>query len=281
MKFGNITLFVFVSIIGWSACKSSDNQEPADAKTVAIDTISGNTSKVNDDGNISQVPFSFELIEQLYQSKISFNNEILSSPNNLNKYSRAFSKALNLGVYGADLSYVITYEQFQMIAIYTKNCKKMTEELNLSFAFNDLVMQRFEEYKDNKDSLSRFVFTSFKNINGQLKTEDRLEFAMMVLVGNWVESVYLAANKMNVGQIASNALLNKVLANQKQSLEMLLTLIEPFKNNENSKTINQALIEIQKLFNQENDDTLLTEQQITALSSKIAELRNKIVNNSL
>ena len=62
---------------------------------------------------------------------------------NCSKYISYNIKALNLGVFGADLSYSVTFEQFQQIGTYVKTTKKLAEDLIITRV-------RFAKYEEGK-----------------------------------------------------------------------------------------------------------------------------------
>ncbi len=284
VKFLKISVaIVFLCGVILVACKNGSGNSTEKTATVQAEATA-TTAKGEKSGDkmlIGDIPFAFELLDQLYQNNLPFNITSMNKAENISKYNRALSRSLNLGVYGSDLAYAITYEQFQLIASYTKNCKKMTEDLNLNVAFDEMVLQRFNEYKDNKDSLSKLVYNSFSKIDKTLKSEERLEAAIMVLAGSWVESIYIATTANSSTVTATKEIINKSIANQKQSLQTLLALIDEFKRNEYIEPIYNGLIDIQKEFSLQNDDTLLSEKQLKLISDKVALLRKKIVENKL
>ena len=59
------------------------------------------------------LPTSFEVTRLLIESGASYILDLCNKTDNVSKYISLKSKALNLGVYGADLSYAATYNQTQ------------------------------------------------------------------------------------------------------------------------------------------------------------------------
>src|SRR3954469_21989708 len=73
---------------------------------------------------ISDIPFPFEILDNLYSKHIPFEAKAMNPTSQVAKYNQYNSKALNLGIYGADLAYAVTYEQFQEIGGYIKTTKR-------------------------------------------------------------------------------------------------------------------------------------------------------------
>ena len=182
---------------------------------------------------ISDIPFPFEILDNLYAQKIHFNQKAMNDFSNSSKYSEYNSKALNLGVYGADLSYSVTYEQFQQIGLYVKNSKKLADDLNIPYAFDDKMMQKYNQYKDNKDSLTRIVYDSYNQVDKALKGDERVGIAALVVTGSWLEGLYLSTKTyVDAPKTSENSSLYKVIAGQKQSLIIVIKLLEEYKKDE-------------------------------------------------
>lgn len=149
---------------------------------------------------------------------------------NVTKYNQYTSKALNLGIYGADLAYSVTYEEFQQMGAYVKNTKRLAEELNIPFAFDQSMMDKYSKYKDNKDSLTRIVYESYNQVDKALKNDERVGMAALVVTGSWLEGLYLSTETFqDVPKTSENKSLYKVIGDQRQSLVIVIKLLDEYK----------------------------------------------------
>ncbi len=128
-----------------------------------------------------------------------YSGEFLNSPKNLNNYNTNFKKALNLGVYGADVGYVTVYDQSQDALKYMSAIRKLSDDLGISGAFSESMLKRFEANFGKKDSLMSMIGAAYRSSDAFLKTNDRNDVGGLVLVGGWVESLYFST------QIAKNS----------------------------------------------------------------------------
>jgi len=227
---------------------------------------------------ISDIPFPFEIIENLYSKKVPFDQTAMNDITVVSKYNQYHSKALNLGVYGADLAYSVTYEQFQQLGAYVKNTKRLAEELNIPYAFDQSMMDKYSKFKDNKDSLTRIVYDSYSQVDKALKNNERVSLAALVVAGSWLEGLYLSTKTfINTPKTAENKSLYNIIGEQKQSLLIVIKLL---KENQTDEFISGIISELKKITSEYNNltsDVEMNEKQLIAIHSKVEALRNKII----
>ncbi len=127
-----------------------------------------------------------------------------------------FSKALNLGIYGADLGYVIVYDQTQDAIAYLKTTKQVSDDLGLVGVFNEDIINRFTKNIGNKDSLLVLTSDAFRMGDAYLKDNDRMDVSALILAGGWIESLYLATN---ISKAKPNEDITNRIAEQKLSFQ--------------------------------------------------------------
>ena len=62
------------------------------------------------------IPTSYEVVNMLQKANANFVFNITNNPDNVANYETQWQKAMNLGVYGADLSYASTYNKSEETA---------------------------------------------------------------------------------------------------------------------------------------------------------------------
>ena len=68
---------------------------------------------------------------------------LLNPANCLNLYSeKQMRRQLIYGLYGADLAYVISYEQFDEVGIYMKVTKYLADNIGIPLAFTQDIIER-------------------------------------------------------------------------------------------------------------------------------------------
>ena len=103
-------LFLMSLAFGVSSCSSSsDEANSQEAVEVVTEEL---VEEATNDNVFYQVPTPNELFAVLKNSDAPFNKEILNDVSNSGNYLTKSSKALNFGVYTADLAYATSQGSF-------------------------------------------------------------------------------------------------------------------------------------------------------------------------
>jgi hypothetical protein len=107
------------------------------------------------------MPTPLEITTMLNKAGASYIIGIANKPENVDKYFTESAKALNLGIYGADLSYSATYGMSQETMNFFVCTKKLRDGLDIQAPGNDSLSARIEANIENKDSIYSILTTSF------------------------------------------------------------------------------------------------------------------------
>lgn len=272
------SFLTFFSLILLSACSSpASEKEVITHDTLETENVTEVTHHGKFDMVISDIPFPFEILDNLYEKRIPFNQKILNNPTNASKYSQYNMKALNLGIYGADLSYAVTFEQFQQIGAYVKTTKKLAEDLGIPMAFDQGMMDKYNKFKDNKDSLTKVVYDSYTKVDKALKGDERIGMAALVVAGSWLEGLYLSTRTfVDAPKNDENIALYKVIADQKKSLSIVIKLLEEYKSEPYFASLIGDLKEVTSEYNHITNNNVMNEKQLIAINAKVEMLRKRI-----
>ena len=227
---------------------------------------------------ISDIPFPFEILDNLYAKKVPFDEKAMNDVENVENCNLYNSKAINFGIYGADLAYSVTYEEFQQMGAYIKATKRLAEELNIPLAFDQSTMDNYNKYRDNKDSLTRIVYDSYTQVDKSLQGDDRVGMAALVVAGSWLEGLYISTKTfLNVPKTSENSSLYKVISDQKKSLIIVIKLLDEYKKDAYVSAIIEDLKGITSEYNTITSDVTMNEKQLIAIHDKVESLRTKIV----
>lgn len=289
-------LFVAAYFIGCTSGDGNVDQAVNDA-IEADDELAEDFNKAKQ--VIYSIPSPIETAMLLKRAGAKYNEEYLNPTERLANYTTNKSMALNLGVYSADLSFASMFDQSQAAIKYLSATKKLAEELGILNAIDQSYVDRMESNVNNRDSLMHIISETFMNSNSFLKENDRASTAAIILVGGWVEGLYIAS------QIAKNTEQNDELigriADQKLSLSTLMSLLEEYEESDaNIAAIMPQLEELKAIFDRiqnastpliiETDTaagkTVLRNDSETSVSPEVFEsicakaeaLRNSIVN---
>ena len=176
---------------------------------------------------------------------VLFNSDYVNPADNAMNYSSNFSKALNLGVYGADLGYLTIYEQTDGALRYLKSVRGLSKELGLEGAFDEKLADRFSSNIGNQDSMLVFVSGAYRNSDNYLKDNDKNDVAALVLAGGWIESIYIAAD---AAISSNNSLLIERLGDQKKPLASLIAMLGQYNTDTDYEDLINELEDLYSIF---------------------------------
>ena len=234
------------------ACGSPD--KPDSAITEA--EVSGENDANDSDETIGKVqdiffsvPSPMEMASLLKKAGADYDMSLLNDVKKVHDYTTARSQALNLGVYGANLSYASIFNQNQESIIYLSCTKKLAEKLGVTKAFDDKTIERMEANIENRDSLLNIVSETYYMLDAYLKENDRDHISAMVIAAGWVEGLYMATSIAKISEEPDEKLLERI-AEQKLSLNNLVELVEAY-NNEGQ--LDEILADLEKINNAYSD----------------------------
>lgn len=216
-----------------SACGSGEGEEKQKVDKEVLDPNS--SLNTNFDGKIFSIPSPMQTALLLKEVNATFNESYLNSLDNASNYTTEMKKALNLGIYGTDLGYLSIFKQNTLSLKYLATIEKLTSDLGLEGAFDKNFMTRFEKNSTNEDSMMVIVSDAFKKSDNFLKSNDRKGVSALILVGGWVESLYLACE---INKEKSNQKITQRIGEQRETLNTIIEILQKY----NKKGSNDELI---------------------------------------
>ncbi|MFA9371996.1 MAG: hypothetical protein ACERIH_09835 [Labilibaculum antarcticum] len=220
------------------------------------------------------LPTTFELVSMLNRIGADYILGLSNSSENADKYFTEKARALNLGVYSADLSYASTYQRKQETMLFLKASKALIDNLEITSAYNETFVKEVENNLDDKDQLVKVITNSFYDTYEFLNKNAKGNLSLMVVSGSFIEGLYIATHISE--NTYSNPEIVKVIFDQKVSLDKLLTVLEPEAKDPN---IDSLIIELNglKLSYDKIVDGSMTEGQLKEITASVAKLRDAIV----
>lgn len=289
---------LMAGVVSCNSCSNSDKKDSTSATTEVDQELQQKQKVVNDVKKVMySLPSPVETTLLLKRAGAGYDESLLNPTSNSNKYNTDKLKALNLGVYGADLSYASIFEQDQTIMQYMNVSKKLAIGLDLLSAIDQSIIDRLEANHDNRDSVLRIISETFLNSNSTLKEDNRPEMAALILAGGWVEALYLATQLTK--DVEKDKDLVERIVEQKLSFSEMEKLLGEYTDNPDIADVLNQLQPISKAFNaieivksgietvtiEESNQTVLkatqkiniTQAQYDALKLASANLRNSFI----
>ena len=258
-----ILMISFIFLTSCNSCKSrvaEKQQEKSELEQV--DTIENQIEE-----NVYPLPTSAEVIKMLTDLEVGYIIGISNPVENTKKYFSSTKRAINMGVYGADLSYATLYNMQQMVINYLDAIRSLSNELNMSKIYNAALYDSIKKNYDNKDELVRILTDAFNDTYVYLADNDQQPLALLVVGGAWVEGMYLTTHVSEAAyQVAG---ISKVLLEQKKSFELFLEITKPYANDPSVSDFVAKLDPIKKVY--EGLGTSLTEENIKDITVAITD----------
>jgi len=231
-KLANLSLAIIVSIGMLSGCQCSNPDSQKEITDVETDSTDGTKGEENKLQKVQEIfytiPSPMEMASLLKKTGTGYESGMLNDINNVVKYTSSKRQALNLGIYGSDLSYASIFNQNQEAIIYLSCAKQLADKLGVTNAFSNETMDRIEMNIENRDSLLEIISDSFYTLDAYLKENDRQNISALVITGGWIEGLYLATSIANEQDEVPEEL-RKRIADQKYSLGDLIELVEGYR----------------------------------------------------
>jgi hypothetical protein len=261
---------VTASLLLFSACNTTTKKQE---EVVSTDSESATNEEVVMDLSGYPIPTSYEVTKLIYQSGAPYILSLSNPPEKAGEYITQRDKVLNLGVYATDLCYATTYMMKQGTMNYLEASKTLIDDLGISTTFNVTYAQRIEKNIDDRDSLIQIVGESFGDTWSYLVDNQQDVLARLVVCGSWIEGIYITTNVAT--KAIDNASFLEALAKQKNSLNQLVTILDPVKDVEEVTDIYKSLFELQSFYEGVGD--VMTDEQLIEVSALVETLRNSIV----
>jgi len=276
---------LLISALVLTSC--GGNQEEKNEKTVADTSMTADTADTPVDDLVdfkfhvylANIPSPFETIYELSKVKAPFNRNLVNKLENESKYITSSKKALNYGVYGVDLAYLATNEQFKELPKYFKTTRNIANSLNTAESFDKIVGKRMESNWENKDTITRLMDEAFEATDAYLSSNQRQLIAIQILTGGWIESQNILFSVMkDIEKDVKYDKIYKILNEQRFHLKSITELLTKYDSKSELKPLIAKMSILNEEFQKTNNDTMVEKKKLAELSSKIEEIRAMIIN---
>ncbi len=272
MKKALALLMLPVLVLGLAtlgSCKGrAEKKEQKIVELSQVKTIENEIEK-----NVYPLPTSAEVIRMLQDLEVGYIIGISNPVENSRKYFTSAKRALNVGAYGADLSYATLYNVQQEVINYLDAIRSLAAELNMSKIYDESLYEKIKTNFDNRDKLVDILTDAFNKTYAYLSDNDQQALALLVVGGAWVEGMYLTTHVSEAAY--QNANFSKVLLEQKKSFDLYLDIVKQYLNDPGLKDFVDKLEPMKKVY--AGLDTSLTMQNIKDITKAIEGIRAQMV----
>jgi hypothetical protein len=244
LKLGSIALAFSLFLMACGDTPGNGPQQPAvhENKDSAEDARIKELQKI-----FFSIPSPVEMSSLIKEKGYKFDASKLNVPENVDKYTGESRQAINLGIYGADLSYAAMFDEKQQTITYFAAAQKLARHMGVDGALTNDLVERLGKNQENRDSLLNIVSEAYNDLNGYLKENERIEISALVVAGGWLEALYLSTI---YAQMDNNPDMRQRIAEQKFALKNLVDYYAKFGDRPNLKEMGDDLKALQEIFNQ-------------------------------
>lgn len=242
------------------------------------------------------IPSPTEMPYLIEATGAEFNSDFLNPKENVDNYLSTFSKsAVNLGVYAADIAYLSSYHQTQASLDYLQTVKQLADHLGVVSALDEVVIKRFEDNIDSKDSLQVLINQAVDNVDKYLKDEQRNKVAALVTAGSFIEGLYISTALVNtypkdlLPEDQRNIILTpviKIILDQKAAIGEVTKLLNSVDKDDEVNQLIAEFGELQKTYEALNmdeqiknnrADLMLSDETLASITEIISKIRARLV----
>lgn len=221
------------------------------------------------------LPSPLELTLLFKKEGVVYNQGKLHRTSKRKEYITSYEKALNLGVYGADLSYSGLFGRHESAIEYFAASQILAEDLGIGRTFQKQFVSRLEENAGNKDTLLQVVSDFFLVNDRYLKNQNQQNISIYILVGGWIEGMYLGTQMVEESTNVEGV--RAIIVDQKNSLHNLIVLMQSLKQNTKSESLLNRIGELEEIYLRSSDNDILSEKSFQEIKTKVASIRESII----
>ena len=218
------------------------------------------------------VPTPNELFEIVKLLGGELNIELMNSLDNKDSYVDLKSKALNFGVYSADLGYMSCFENGIEFLKYTKAIESIGEELGISEVFDQDLMDRIADNEDDFDALFTISNETYYDSYLYLEENEKGQELSLIIIGGYIESLYIITNLVN--EYSDNNPIIEKIGDQNLVLENIIDFCTQYADEAAVSEALSDLMALKSIFDEnmefvdgKSEDTTIDENGVTTFST--------------
>jgi len=274
--FLNIKSFILIGSTSFLLTSCGGNkQEEIDTTEEETPVVGLDSQKISAQNVFNTISSRTSILELTKQAGAEYNVQLLNNPDDVSRYLLESSRALNLGVYGADLNVANIYDQTQESMLFFKCVSIIAKSIGVSDSFDENMGERMTANQSNRDSTLNIITQAFKNADNTLRKNNRPGTSSLLVAGAWIEGLYVACQ---TAKEKNNEPIVKEVFGQKESLDNLLELLMSSKLPDETAYLIPDLKAIKAIIDSKSDK-VYTIAAMKDLDTKITELRTKIISS--
>ncbi|MCT4613849.1 MAG: hypothetical protein N4A49_03125 [Marinifilaceae bacterium] len=278
-------LFSLISCLFLFSCNFKGNKKNKQESEIEKNLMMQNTEKMK--RVFMMLPSPLEISLLVKKAGIQYDKELLNPVSKIDNYNTSSERAIALGIYCADLCYASLNQQYQTSLEYIGASKQISESLGVMELISKERVSIIENNLTNIDVVVQVMSDIYTESSNQFKEQDRYPLAALMIIGGWVESLYIATQDIKINNKSHDILIKRIL-DQEMSLEGVKQILRDNLTDDKVKYIHQEFVKLEALFKKSVniDPEKLSDKQIiennkntfNQLVVKVADLRKFLTN---
>jgi hypothetical protein len=264
-----------------AACKSPEPKTEENT-SIEVPKTESSLSDLKLANIIEAIPSPLELSTLIQYSGAQYNATVLNNPDYVSRYNSQFSKAINLGIYGADLGYINIYHKTYSAIEYLNIVYGLASDLQIGAYFDFNTLKRLAKNNERLDSVVYITTKGFERMHKQLKKTKNSHISTLMIAGGWIEEMYIATGIINSAPAKYKELISTVFEEQ-LILDDILSLLNSYNKNPNFEKLIADFTHLKKVFAGISEDnakshTSLTLEQFAIVTKEVQKLRTTLTD---
>ena len=269
------SLFLISSTVLLISACGGNKQDELDTTEEETVTVGVDSQKISAQNVFNTISSRATILELTKLANAEYNVQLLNNPDDVSRYLLESSRALNLGVYGADLNVASIYDQTQESMLFFKCVSIIAKSIGVSNSFDENMGDRMTANQSNRDSTLSIITQAFKSADQTLRKNNRPGTSSLLVAGAWTEGLYVACQ---TAKETKNEPIVKEIFAQKESLDNLLELLQSSKLPDETAYVLEDLKALKSIIDSKTDK-VFTLDAMKELDAKITDLRTKIISS--
>jgi hypothetical protein len=158
---------------------------------------------------------------------IPYDNAALNPTSNMDFYLSNSKAAINTGIYGVDFGYLKMFGIGQEVINYMVTIKDMSNRLGIPSHLLTDPIRRVQDDMSNPDTVTALMQKAYTDIENHLRESGRESTAGLMVMGGWVEAMYIATHLVYNPANPDPEVVQKI-AEQKYTLTSLLSFMKNY-----------------------------------------------------
>ena len=294
-----IRWFIFILLFTSLCCTSCKSTDKKEEESTGFQTESEQSvDSLKERSVYYRFPSAKEMLSYIKTEDLSYRTGLVNQVEHLERYHSTREKALNLGVYLADLSYMILFEKTQEIKEYFNAIFNLSAELRINVPHEERLLENISDNVHNPDSLIQIADQYHTDIIDYLLKTGKEKTLAVISTGTYVEGLYIASHLISDYSRRESAV--KKIVEQKHAFKNLTNFAKDFSTDLNTRYSLDYLERINNYFEKfpvikeetdvkrKNDSTLIfeggdsikiTKEHFENLKEEVTQIRQEIILN--